>query len=364
MPDHLKNDLLLRALRLEPTERTPVWLMRQAGRYLPEYRALRQQIGSFTAMMRSPEVATELALQPLRRYDLDASIVFSDILCIPDAMGMGLYLEPNIGPMFERPITSARQLQDLRLPDTEKELHYVLEAVTRTTQALERKIPLIGFAGSPWTIFVYLLEWQPESGKDARIENAVTFARNHPEETLFALKLLTQAVTNLLLAQKHRGADALMLFDSWGGALGPDFDTFSLPFLTQICRRLRQDDTPTILFSRNTTQWLGPLAQCGCHCLGIDQTCTLAHARSQTQGSVALQGNLAPHWLDGPEASRTDLKEAVQSVLADYGSTGDRVGHIFNLGQGISPQAEPELVQLLIDEVRQGSTRKATSSSL
>lgn len=345
MPQTLKNDLLLRALAREPTPRTPCWLMRQAGRYLPEYRAIRQQVGSFTALLRRPETAAELAMQPLRRYELDAAIVFSDILVIPDAMGMGLELVEG-GPRFARSLNSAEDAANLRPPQVEKDLGHVLGAVRETRRALAGKVPLIGFVGSPWTIFTYMVQTEPEEDRRAA---ALRFALAHPEATQHVLNLLATTAAELLRAQQAAGADALMIFDSWGGALGERFADLSLPFVQRIVQNLNHC-APVILYLRRGEAHLGELAQSGCDCLGLDWTDDLGRARRQLGGQMSLQGNFNPELLTTTPA---EVRSGVAQVLQSY---GEGPGHIFNLGQGIRPDADPELVGVLVDAVRTLST--------
>ena len=359
MFEGLKNDLFLRALARQPTERTPCWLMRQAGRYLPEYRATRASAGTFTEMIRQPELTAELVMQPLRRYELDAAIVFSDILTIPDAMGLGLWFEEGVGPQFERPLRAdGAGVEGLRKPDVGKDLDYVLAAVRESRRALAGSVPLIGFAGSPWTIFVYMVAAGaghdadavvPLQGEDRALA-AKDFVARHPQAAQSVLRLLADAVGDLLLAQCEAGAQALMLFDSWGGVLGPHFERWSGAYLTDICARLKGCGAPVILYVRGAGDRLPQLADTGCDCLGVDQHCDLTAARLAVGDRVAVQGNLAPELLTSTAA---EVRAGVEAVLRAWGK--GQPGHIFNLGQGITPAADPELVAVMVDGVREYS---------
>ncbi|HZF97390.1 MAG TPA: uroporphyrinogen decarboxylase, partial [Pseudoxanthomonas sp.] len=338
----LKNDRLLRALRRQPVDRTPVWLMRQAGRYLPEYRATRARAGSFLAMVKNPELACEVTLQPLARFDLDAAILFSDILTIPDAMGLELYFVDGEGPKFRRTVRSAADAARLGVPDMETELRYVMDAVRVIARELDGRVPLIGFSGSPWTLACYMVEGG--GSKDfARIK---AMALNDPGTLHRLLSVNTDAVIAYLAAQRAAGAQALQVFDTWGGVLSPAmYREFSLPYLERIARELERGDgpqrTPLILFGKGNAAHLEALADSGAEAVGVDWLVELAEARRRTAGKVALQGNLDPAVLYGsPEA----VRRQVGAVLASY---GDGPGHVFNLGHGMSPDMNPEHVGVL-----------------
>jgi len=353
----LKNDRFLRALRREPVDCTPVWLMRQAGRYLPEYRATRKEAGSFLGMAKNPEVACEVTLQPLRRFDLDAAILFSDILTIPDAMGLGLYFVEGEGPKFERTVRSAADAAKLGVPDMETELRYVMDAVRVIRRELDGKVPLIGFSGSPWTLACYMVEGG--GSKDfARIK---AMALNEPAALHRLLSVNTDAVIAYLAAQRAAGAQALQVFDTWGGVLSPAmYREFSLPYLQRIAQELQRGDgaerTPLILFGKGTAAYLEDLAASGAEGMGVDWLVELGDAARRTQGKVALQGNLDPATLYGsPEAIRREVRRALDSYRD--GNGGSREGHVFNLGHGMSPDMNPDHVAVLVDEVHAYSAR-------
>lgn len=357
MTSPLRNDRFLRALRREPVDCTPVWLMRQAGRYLPEYRATRARAGSFLAMAKNPEIACEVTLQPLERFDLDAAILFSDILTIPDAMGLELYFVDGEGPKFRHPVRSAADIAKLAVPDMETELRYVMDAVRVIRRQLDGKVPLIGFSGSPWTLACYMVEGG--GSKDyARIK---ALALNEPKALHQLLGVVTDAVIAYLSAQRAAGAQALQVFDTWGGVLSPAmYREFSLPYLTRIARELERGQgaarTPLILFGKGNGTHLEALADSGCEGVGVDWTTELGEAARRTGGKVALQGNLDPTTLYGaPEAIRRE----VGVVLDNYrdGNGGSREGHIFNLGHGMSPDMNPEHVAVLVDAVHNHSRR-------
>ncbi len=353
----LQNDRFLRALRRQPVDRTPVWLMRQAGRYLPEYRATRKQAGSFLAMAKNPEIACEVTLQPLRRYDLDAAILFSDILTIPDAMGLGLYFVEGEGPKFERTVRSAEDAAKLGVPDMETELRYVMDAVRVIRRELAGKVPLIGFSGSPWTLACYMVEGG--GSKDfARIK---AMALNDPATLHRLLSVNTDAVIAYLAAQRSAGAQALQVFDTWGGVLSPSmYREFSLPYLQRIARELDRGEgesrAPLILFGKGNAAHLEALADSGTDAVGVDWLVELGEAVRRTQGKVALQGNLDPVTLYGsPDAIRREVRRALDSYRD--GNGGSREGHVFNLGHGMSPDMNPEHVAVLVDAVHAFSAR-------
>jgi len=342
----LENDTLLRALLRWRVDYTPVWIMRQAGRYLPEYRATRARAGSFLALCRNPELACEVTLQPLDRFPLDAAILFSDILTIPDAMGLGLYFSEGEGPGFERPVHDATDVQRLAVPDMEDELGYVMDAVGMVRRELDGRVPLIGFSGSPWTLAVYMVEGS--GTKSFARSKAMLFDR--PELMHALLTKLSEAVTTYLNAQVARGAQALMIFDTWGGVLTPRaYREFSLAYMTRIIAELTHETegrrVPVILFTKGGGQWLDRMAESGCDALGVDWTLDLAGARQLVGDRVALQGNLDPSIL---YASPERIREEVGRVLASY---GQGPGHIFNLGHGIHPDVDPDRVAALVDTV-------------
>ena len=357
MPQPLKNDRFLRALRREPVDHTPVWLMRQAGRYLPEYRATRARAGSFMALATNPELACEVTLQPLARFELDAAILFSDILTIPDAMGLGLHFVDGEGPKFERPVRDAAAIARLGVPDMETELRYVMDAVRVIRRELDGKVPLIGFSGSPWTLACYMVEGG--GSKDyARIK---AMAHNDPKALHALLSVNTDAVIAYLSAQRAAGAQALQVFDTWGGVLSPAmYREFSLPYLTRIARELPRGEgserTPLILFGKGNATHLEALADSGAEGVGVDWLVELGEAARRTGGKVALQGNLDPATLYGsPDAIRTEVRRALDSYRD--GNNGSRDGHVFNLGHGMSPDMNPDHVAALVDEVHAYSAR-------
>lgn len=350
---HLKNDNYLRALRGEPTDYTPVWIMRQAGRYLPEYRATRTQAGSFLDLCRNPELACEVTLQPLRRFPLDAAILFSDILTVPDAMGLGLSLNEGIGPQFEHPVRSEADVSRLPVPDPEQELGYVMEAVRTIVAALDGSVPLIGFAGSPWTLATYMVEGG--SSRDFRRIKAMIY-----ESPVLAHKMLettTDAVIAYLDAQIAAGVDAVMVFDTWGGALGwRAYREFSLPYMERIVKSLKRDTpngrAPVVLFTKGGGQWVEAIAATGCDGIGLDWTSSLGEVRERLGGGVTLQGNMDPMSLYAPPAR---IREEVRSVLEDFGSPGR---HIFNLGHGVLPDIDPDHVAAMVEAVHEFSGRR------
>ena len=338
----MKNDIFLRVLRGEPVERTPVWMMRQAGRYLPEYRATRAQAGSFMDLCRHTELACEVTLQPLRRYPFDAAILFSDILTIPDAMGLGLSFSAGEGPKFARTVRTAQEVDALPLPPAGS-LDYVSDAVRMIRRELNGLVPLIGFSGSPWTLATYMIEGG--GSKDHARSKALAYGE--PAVMHALLTKLTAAVIAYLQAQVAAGAQALMVFDSWGGALPQwAYPIFSLEYMQQIVAAL-PPEIPVILFSKGGGQWLPAMAQSGAAGLGVDWTTSLAQARRLTGDSVALQGNMDPAVLTTNPAA---VRREVARVLADYGQ-GHR--HIFNLGHGITPDASPDNVRAMVEAVHE-----------
>ncbi len=353
--DTIANDRLLRALRRQPVDTTPVWIMRQAGRYLPEYRKVREKAGSFLTLAQTPELACEVTLQPLRRFELDAAIIFSDILTIPEAMGLGLHFVTGEGPHFHHPVQGRAAIDKLGLPDMEDDLGYVMDAIRTTRRELDGKLPLIGFSGSPWTLACYMVE-----GHGSRNFAAVkSLGYEDPGALHQLLDLLARAVTAYLKAQIAAGAQVVMLFDSWGGLLAPaPYREFSARYLARICAELAADsdcrDVPVIVFSKGANCHLALLAESGCAALGVDWTIDLADARRATAGKVALQGNLDPAVL---AASPEVIRNEVARVLESY---GDGPGHVFNLGHGITPDINPEHVAVLVDAVHELGRGRAT----
>ena len=343
----MKNDILLRALAREPTEYTPIWLMRQAGRYLPEYNATRAKAGSFLKLAKTPSLATEVALQPLERFPLDAAILFSDILTVPDAMGLGLYFAEGEGPRFERPLRDEAAIARLAAPDPTVELRYVLDAVRETRRALAGRVPLIGFSGSPYTLACYMIEGS--GSDDWRAVKDMLYAR--PDLLHRILEVNARAVADYLNAQIEAGAQVAMLFDTWGGNLtAAGYEEFSLAYSRRVLSALRREAdgrrVPSILFTRGGGVWLDAIADSGYDAVGLDWTVNAANARRSIGNKVALQGNLDPAVLTAP-ADR--VREQARRVLDAFGAAP---GHVFNLGHGISPQARVDAVAALVDEVR------------
>jgi uroporphyrinogen decarboxylase len=342
----LKNDTLLRALLCQPTEYTPVWLMRQAGRYLPEYQATRARAGSFLALARSPELCAEVALQPLERFSLDAAILFSDILTVPDAMGLGLSFGEGEGPRFARPLRDEAAIRKLAAPDPTRELRYVLEAVRTTREALAGRVPLIGFSGSPFTLACYMIEGG--GSDDWRHVKAMLLSR--PELLHHVLEVNTRAVTDYLNAQIEAGAQAVMIFDTWGGTLShQDYAPFSLHYSSRVLQGVRRENegrrVPTILFTKGASPWLPAVTQCGSDAIGLDWTADARAARKLAAGRVALQGNLDPAALFAPPAA---VRAAARRVIDEFGR---QPGHVFNLGHGILQKTPIDSVEALVDEV-------------
>jgi uroporphyrinogen decarboxylase len=345
----LLNDSFLRACLRQPTSHTPVWLMRQAGRYLPEYRATRAQAGSFMGLATNPQYATEVTLQPLERYPLDAAILFSDILTVPDAMGLGLQFAQGEGPRFERPVRDEAAVAELVVPDMDR-LRYVFDAVRSIRLALNGRVPLIGFAGSPWTLACYMVEGG--GSDDYRLVKSMLYAR--PDLLHRMLAINADAVAAYLNAQITAGAQAVMVFDSWGGVLADGaFQTFSLAYTERVLRQLvREHDgqrVPAIVFTKGGGPWLESIAASGADVVGLDWTVDLAAARQRVGGRVALQGNLDPMVLFGGEAA---VRAEARRVLDSH---GPGPGHVFNLGHGINQHTPPEAVAALVDEVHRHS---------
>ena len=343
----LKNDLLLRALLREPTPRRPIWLMRQAGRYLPEYRATRGRAGTFMAMCMNPQIACEVTLQPIDRFPLDAAILFSDILTIPHAMNLGLEFEAGEGPRFERPVRSAADVDKLWVPDPGRELRYVIDAVALIRRELGGRVPLIGFAGSPWTVGTYMVE----GGGSKNFGRIKLMKYESPRVLHRLLDVLARSTVSYLNAQVAAGAQAVMLFDTWGGVLTPaQYEEFSLRYMAQVVDALTRESegrrVPNIVFTKGGGAWLGKIAAIGCDAVGVDWTTDLASARQAVDGRVALQGNLDPSALFAPPET---LRAETIRVLDSYGAGA---GHVFNLGHGITPDVDPERVALVVDTVR------------
>jgi len=353
----LKNDRLLRALLRQPVDVTPVWIMRQAGRYLPEYRETRRKAGDFLTLCKTPELACEVTLQPLARFDLDAAILFSDILTIPDAMGLGLYFAEGEGPRFERPLRSARAIESLRVPDPGAELGYVLDAVRLIRRELAGRVPLIGFSGSPWTLATYMVEGG--ASKEFAVVKKMMF--DQPQLMHALLEVNAQSVTAYLNAQIDAGAQAVMIFDTWGGILTPrDYKSFSLDYMSRIVAGLVREHegrrVPVILFSKGACQWLEMIADSGADALGIDWTVDIGLARQRVGERVALQGNMDPAVL---YASRQRIRDEAATILQSFGHGS---GHVFNLGHGIHPHMEPEHLAALIEAVHELSAPYHESS--
>lgn len=346
----LKNDRFLRALLKQPVDRTPVWIMRQAGRYLPEYRATREKAGDFMTLCSTPDLACEVTLQPLDRFDLDAAILFSDILTVPDAMGLGLYFEEGEGPKFEKPVRTEKDIQNLPIPDPEDELGYVMDAVRTIRRELDGSVPLIGFSGSPWTLATYMVE----GGSSKTFSKTKTMAFEQPKLAHLLLGKIADSVVSYLNAQVAAGAQALMIFDTWGGSLSPEmYREFSLNYMSKIVSQLTRENegrkVPVILFTKGGGQWLMDIADSGCDALGLDWTTDIALARKQVGDRVALQGNMDPTTLcASPDVIRTEAEK----ILTAYGNGS---GHVFNLGHGITPDINPEHVKVLVDSVHEFS---------
>jgi uroporphyrinogen decarboxylase len=347
MTSPLKNDLLLRALLKEPTPRRPIWLMRQAGRYLPEYRATRARAGSFIALCTNPQLACEVTLQPIDRFPLDAAILFSDILTIPHAMNLGLEFEAGGGPTIDRPVRSAADVANLKIPDPAHELRYVIDAVALIRRELAGRVPLIGFAGSPWTVATYMVE----GGGSKTFGLIKRMMYESPEVLHRLLDVLARSTILYLNAQIAAGAQAVMVFDTWGGVLTPaQYEEFSLRYMAQVIGELTRESggrrVPNIVFTKGGGAWLGKIAAIGCDAVGVDWTTDLAAARQAVGGRVALQGNLDPSALFAPPEA---LRAETRRVLDSYGAGP---GHVFNLGHGITPDVDPERVAVLVDTVR------------
>ena len=351
----LKNDTFLRALLRQPTEYTPVWLMRQAGRYLPEYRATRARAGSFLGLAKNPDYATEVTLQPLDRYALDASILFSDILTVPDAMGLGLYFADGEGPKFERPLRTEAEVMALNVPDMAS-LDYVFKAVTQIRTEINGRVPLIGFSGSPWTLACYMVEGQ--GSREFHTIKKMLYAR--PDLMHRILDINATAVAQYLNAQIDAGAQAVMIFDSWGGALADGaYQEFSLRYMERVISQLQREKDgvriPAIVFTKGGGIWLDEMANCGADALGLDWTVNLGRARALVGDRVALQGNLDPAILF---ASPEQIQREVERSLTAYGAPSEGSGHVFNLGHGISQFTPPESVTAMVEAVHAFSRKQ------
>ena len=346
MTTPLKNDRLLRALRRQSVDMTPIWMMRQAGRYLPEYRETRTRAKDFLTLCQTPELACEVTLQPLARFPLDAAILFSDILTIPDAMGLGLYFAEGEGPGFERPLRTQADIAKLGIPDPNETLRYVLDAVSLIRRELDGRVPLIGFSGSPWTLATYMVE----GGTTKNFSHVKGLMFEQPKAMHALLDTLAQAVSAYLNAQIAAGAQAVMIFDTWGGILTTrDYLEFSLSYMQQIVHNLtREQDgqhVPVILFTKDGNEWLESLAATGCDAVGLDWKLPIGTVRERIGDKVALQGNMDPCLL---YASPERIRDEVATILASFGHGN---GHIFNLGHGIHPQVKPDHVSALVEAV-------------
>ena len=342
----LENDRFLRALLREPVDRTPLWMMRQAGRYLPEYREIRAEAGSFMNLCTNPELACEVTLQPLRRYAMDAAILFSDILTVPDALGLGLYFSEGEGPRFERPISTAAEINALDPARAASELGYVMDAVSLIRKELKGSIPLIGFAGSPWTLATYMVE----GGSSKDFAKVKSLAFNEPELMHQLLSKLATSVAAYLSEQIRSGAQAVQIFDTWGWALSHNaYREFSLRYMTEIIEQLpREADgrkVPVIVFTKGGGQWLEAIADCGADAVGLDWTTDIGAARERVGDRVCLQGNMDPTLLN---ASPERIREEVAQILTSF---GEGSGHVFNLGHGITPGINPDHVAAMVDAV-------------
>lgn len=345
----LKNDRLLKAIWREPVDMTPIWIMRQAGRYLPEYRATRERAGSFMTLCKTPELACEVTLQPLQRYDLDASIIFSDILTIPDAMGLGLNFIEGSGPVFDRPLRHEHDIYQLKIPDLEK-LKYVYDAIQMVQQELAGRVPLIGFCGSPWTMAAYMVQGQAKSG----FSEIMKMLQEAPFLLHHLLDILAQSACAHLNAQIAAGVQVVMIFDSWGGMLDTkNYTEFSLYYIKQLMagltRNYNNKKIPVILFTKAGNEWLEQIADTGCDVIGVDWEISLQAARERVGSKVALQGNMNPAiLLTSPDVIRDEAKRILESF-------GQGSGHVFNLGHGITPDVPPEHVKVLVDAVHEFS---------
>lgn len=349
------NDTFLRALKREHTDYTPMWMMRQAGRYLPEYCATRARLGSFMALAKDPDAACEVTLQPVDRYGLDAAILFSDILTVPDAMGLGLSFVAGEGPVFAKPVRTQADVDALFVPDPEDQLRYVMDAVRTISRELNQRVPLIGFSGSPFTLACYMIEGG--SSRDFATVKKMMYERADLLHKV--LDVNARAVTAYLNAQIAAGAQAVQIFDTWGGMLADGcFQEFSLAYMQRIIAGLTRvsdgEKVPVIVFTKGGGMWLEDLAQCGADCIGVDWTVNLAKARARTQDTVALQGNMDPVVLMSNEEA---IVRAARKVIDDFGMVGSG-GHVFNLGHGIDKNTHPDVIYRLVEEVHTYSRSK------
>ncbi len=348
----LKNDRYIKALLKQPVDVTPVWMMRQAGRYLPEYKATRAEAGDFMALCTNPELACEVTLQPLRRFKLDAAILFSDILTIPDAMGLKLYFETGEGPKFQEPIKNAADVKRLPIPDPELSLKYVMDAVRTIRKNLQGQVPLIGFSGSPWTLATYMVE----GGSSKAFTKIKKMAFAEPQTLHLLLDKLADSVILYLNAQIAAGAQSVMIFDTWGGVLSPrDYKLFSLQYMEKIVAGLTREyegaKVPVTLFTKNGGMWLESIAATGCDAVGLDWTIDIADAKARVGDKVALQGNMDPSVLYAPKER---IEQEVQDILAGFGK-GE--GHVFNLGHGIHLDVPPENAGHFVEAVHKYSAQ-------
>jgi uroporphyrinogen decarboxylase len=348
MPKELKNDRFLKALLRQPVDMTPVWMMRQAGRYLPEYRATREKAGDFITLCQTPDLACEVTMQPLERYPLDAAILFSDILTIPDAMGLGLQLIESVGPRFDKPITSLADIENLPMPDPEDDLGYVMDAVRLIRKELNGSVPLIGFAGSPWTLATYMIE----GGSSKDFGKIKKMLYQEPQSLHLLLNHVAKAVSLYLNAQINAGAQVIMIFDTWGGVLTtPAYHAFSLAYMKQILDELQREHDghkiPIILFTKGAGCWIEDVADTGCDAVGLDWMQDIGQVKAKIGNRVALQGNMDPAILKAtPEAIRTEV-----ALILDRFGHGP--GHVFNLGHGITPDIDPENAGVFINAVHE-----------
>ncbi len=341
----LQNDLFLRACKRLPVERTPIWVMRQAGRYLPEYRAVREK-SDFLTLCRTPELAAEVTIQPVDFIGVDAAIIFSDILVIPEAMGMHLEIHEGQGPVFSEPIRSAADIQRLKHIDPTAELGYVLDAVRVTKRELNNRVPLIGFSGSPWTLMTYMVEGQGSK----TFSNVKRLIYQRPDLAHLLLNRISEVAADYLSAKIEAGVNAVQIFDTWGGILAPDdFKNFSLQYIEKVIHRIKRKDEPVIVFVKGVHTAFEALARCGADVLGLDWVVDIGKVRKEVGDRVALQGNLDPTVLF---ADPSTIRKEAQKILTSYG-TG--TGHIFNLGHGILPDTDPEHLKVLVDYLKADS---------
>ncbi|KEY91442.1 uroporphyrinogen decarboxylase [Candidatus Photodesmus blepharus] len=344
----LKNDRYLRALLKKTLDCTPVWIMRQAGRYLPEYRAIRSMAGDFMSLCKNAELSSELTIQPLRRFPLDAAILFSDILTIPDAMGLGLYFKEGEGPKFQNPITCKADIDKIKLPDPECELQYVMNAIRQTCKNLEDTVPLIGFSGSPWTLATYMIE----GGSSRNFSKIKKLMYTEPKTLHLLLKKLSATISKYLNAQIQAGIHSVIIFDTWGGILTPcNYNLFSLQYMHKVIDGLSTENDgcriPVTIFAKNAGMWIENIAETGCDAIGLDWTIKISDAKKRVGKKVAIQGNMDPSVL---YAKPQRIRKEVEKILENF---GNGTGHIFSLGHGIHPDVSPENVSVFIDAVHE-----------